>query len=209
MALLTCIPPEELQHFIWNCDETGFCIVQVCQKINKAVQDNHALVGVAELDLLVEYVYLHTLSTKARTFGVDGCMTGGPAESLYSVSESRWMEDANFQQWVEKLFLPAVKHLTTKNPVLLIFDGHHSHISLELIELAQKNNIHLLYFSLPPPPTHTHTHTHYTPASAPECWSLWATEAGMDEDSQGASDQDMCWHSNNGGLPRSHCLGSE
>ena len=33
LALLTCIPPEELQHHIWNCDETGFCTAQVCQKI--------------------------------------------------------------------------------------------------------------------------------------------------------------------------------
>lgn len=50
------------------------------------------------------------------------------------------------------MFLPAVKHLTSKNPVLLIFDGHHSHISFELIELARKNNIHLL--CLPPHTTH-------------------------------------------------------
>ena len=36
--------------------------------------------------------------------------------------------------------------------MLLIFDGHHSHISLELIELARENNIHLL--CLPPHTTH-------------------------------------------------------
>ena len=36
--------------------------------------------------------------------------------------------------------------------MLLIFDGHHSHISFELIELAWKNNIHLL--CLPPHTTH-------------------------------------------------------
>ena len=79
-------------------------------------------------------------------------MTGGPAGSLYSVSESGWMEAANFKQWVEKMFLPAVKHLAEKNPVLLIFDGHHSHISLELIQLARDNNIHL--HCLPPHSTH-------------------------------------------------------
>ena len=36
--------------------------------------------------------------------------------------------------------------------MVLIFDGHHSHISLELIELAKNNNIHLL--CLPPHSTH-------------------------------------------------------
>ena len=79
-------------------------------------------------------------------------MTGGPAGSMYSVSDSGWMEAANFKQWFEKLFLLAVKHLTAKAPVVLIFDGHHSHISLELIELAKKNSIHLL--CLPPHSTH-------------------------------------------------------
>ncbi len=45
-----------------------------------------------------------------------------------------------------------MKHLTVKHPVLLIFHGHHSHISLALIELARDNNIHLL--CLPPHSTH-------------------------------------------------------
>ena len=114
-------------------------------------------------------------------------MTGGPAGSLYSVFDSGWMEGANFKQWVEKMFLPAVKHLTSKNPVLLIFDGHHSHISFGRITF-------ICFVFLP----------HYTPASASGCWSLWATEAGIEEDPQGASDRDMYWHNNKGGLPRPH-----
>ena len=63
-------------------------------------------------------------------------MHGGPAGSMYSVSDSGWMEAANFKQCFAKMFIPAVKHLTTKHPVLLVFDGHHSHISLDLIKLA-------------------------------------------------------------------------
>jgi len=59
------------------------------------------------------------------------------------------MESANFRERVKKMFLPAVKHLTVNHPVLLIFDGHHSHISLELIELARANNIHLLFLPIP------------------------------------------------------------
>ena len=79
-------------------------------------------------------------------------MHGGPAGSMYSVSDSGWMEAANFKQWFAKMFIPAVKHLTTKHPVLLAFDGHHSHISLDLIKLARENSIHLL--CLPPHTTH-------------------------------------------------------
>ena len=38
------LAPDELKHYIWNCDETGFCTVQSCKKIlakrgDKNVQD--------------------------------------------------------------------------------------------------------------------------------------------------------------------------
>lgn len=62
------------------------------------------------------------------------------------------MEAANFKRWFEKMFVPAVKHLTATSPVVLIFDGHHSHISIELINTARRSNIHLL--CLPPHSTH-------------------------------------------------------
>ena len=158
---LADMPPEELQHHIWNCDETGFCTAQVCQKIiakrgDKAVQDTIGGSGREYFTILgagsASGVRLPPYFVYKGKNLWSRWMTGGPAGSLYSVSDSGWMEGANFKQWVEKMFLPAVKHLTSKNPVLLIFDGHHSHISFELIELARKNNIHLL--CLPPHTTH-------------------------------------------------------
>ena len=44
------------------------------------------------------------------------------------------MESANFLHWFEKLFLPSVQHLTSTAPVILFFDGHHSHMSIRLVE---------------------------------------------------------------------------
>ena len=76
----------------------------------------------------------------------------GPAGSLYSVSDSGWMESANFIQWFSKLFLPAVKHLVDTAPIILFFNGHHSHISIKLIEEARANKVHLICF--PPHTTH-------------------------------------------------------
>ncbi len=75
-----------------------------------------------------------------------------PAGSMYSVSDSGWMESTNFQQWFEKIFIPATRGLSKDPPVELFFDGHHSHISLSLIELARTNNVHLICF--PPHCTH-------------------------------------------------------
>ena len=48
--------------------------------------------------------------------------------------------------------MPAVKHLTESWPVVLFFDGHYSHISIELVELARANKIHLML--LPSNTTH-------------------------------------------------------
>ena len=47
------------------------------------------------------------------------------------------------------MYVPAVKHLT---PVVLFFDGHHSHKSLELLKVTRSNDIHLV--CLPPHVTH-------------------------------------------------------
>ena len=62
------------------------------------------------------------------------------------------MDASNFLSWFRKLVCPAVSHLTSTGPVFLFMDGHHSHISLELIRVARDNNVQL--FCLPPNCTH-------------------------------------------------------
>ena len=79
-------------------------------------------------------------------------MEGGPAGAVYGISDSGWMDSANFLSWFKKLILPAVSHLTASGPVYLFFDGHHSCISLQLIKEARENNVKL--FCLPPNCTH-------------------------------------------------------
>ena len=79
-------------------------------------------------------------------------MKGGPSACMYSVSDSGWMESGNFLEWFQKMFLPAVKLYSSKLPVVLFFDGHHSHMSLKLIKVARNNNVHLMCF--PPHCTH-------------------------------------------------------
>ena len=79
-------------------------------------------------------------------------MEGGPAAAVYGISDSGWMDGANFLSWFTKLFLSAVSYLTETAPVLLFLDGHHSHISLELIRRAHGSNVLLL--CLPPNTTH-------------------------------------------------------
>ena len=58
------------------------------------------------------------------------CTHSGPAGGCYGVSQSGWMEEANFLGWFEGHFYPAVKHLTEAGAVVLFFDGHYSHMSV-------------------------------------------------------------------------------
>ena len=57
-----------------------------------------------------------------------------------------------FLVWFSKSFIPAVSHLLETGPVVLFVDGHHSHITLELIEYAGGRGVHLYW--LPPNCTH-------------------------------------------------------
>ena len=49
---------------------------------------------------------------------------GGPQDPRYSMSDSGWMEGANFIEWFRKVFLPAVKDIRRSGPVVLFLEGH-------------------------------------------------------------------------------------
>jgi hypothetical protein len=69
---------------------------------------------------------------------------------VYNGTKSGWTDEHCFYDYLEKLFIPATKHLP--RPLLLIFDGHYSHLSIKAVRLAIQNEIHLL--SLPSHSTH-------------------------------------------------------
>ena len=63
--------------------------------------------------------------------------------TVFRCSDSGWINQSLFLQWFKK-YIPSAR------PVLTIEDGHCSHISMEVIKLAQENQIHLLCL-----PSHT------------------------------------------------------
>ena len=67
---------------------------------------------------------------------------GGLAGAGYGCSPSGWMHDFNFEEWFRSMFVPAVAALV--KPVVLIFDGHNSHMTYKTIKLALDNGIVLL-----------------------------------------------------------------
>ena len=48
------------------------------------------------------------------------------------------MDEELFQEWLQKGFVRKIRHL---GKVLLIIDGHGSHVTLDVIDLARESNI--------------------------------------------------------------------
>jgi hypothetical protein len=73
-----------------------------------------------------------------------------------STSNKGWTDDYLCLQWFEKVFLPsAKKHRSPDHPdspIFLIVDGHGSHVTSELIDLAVRHGVEI--FRLPPHTTH-------------------------------------------------------
>jgi DDE superfamily endonuclease/Tc5 transposase DNA-binding domain len=73
--------------------------------------------------------------------------------SSISTSPNGWTDDFLCTEWFWKSFIPqATARNTSGKPILLIYDGHGSHETTELIKLARENNI--ILFCLPPHTTH-------------------------------------------------------
>ena len=65
------------------------------------------------------------------------------------------MEEHNFKEWFFSMFLPHVADLLDAAPVLLILDGHSSHMCLNMLQTAREKNV--IIYCLPPHTTHIFT----------------------------------------------------
>lgn len=155
------LPYSDLASRLWNCDETGLCTSVTSTKVivrrgDKQVVEigsgsgrEHITVltcGSAVGEKLPPYVIY-----KAKTAD-PAWMENGPLGTRYASSDSGWMEEAQFTEWFRSVFLPATESLRKSKPVVLILDGHGSHISLKVVTSARQNNV--VIFCLPPHTTH-------------------------------------------------------
>jgi hypothetical protein len=67
-------------------------------------------------------------------------------------SESGWMTGQTFFEYIKELFVPCLQKNEITLPVLLLVDGHKSHINLDLHEFCVKNKI--ILYCLHPNTTH-------------------------------------------------------
>jgi hypothetical protein len=66
---------------------------------------------------------------------------GGPEGSSFAVSESGWITESLFVDWL-KWFIQYTTNVS--KPIVLIMDNHSCHINIAIIELAKQNQILLL-----------------------------------------------------------------
>ena len=73
----------------------------------------------------------------------------GPDDALYAKSESGWIDSELFLAWLKKNFL---KFAVPQRPIMLLTDGHKTHMTIDAIDLCHSNDVVL--FCLPPHTTH-------------------------------------------------------
>ena len=140
---------------VFNCDETGITVVHSPGRVltemgRKKVWSvtsgergkTHTVVTcVSAAGLLIPPMMIYP-----RVCLAEGLKAGAYPGTLFACSKSGWITQELFLEW----FRFFVASIPPTRPVLLIFDGHSSHISLDLIQLAQEHDIHLLCL-----PSHT------------------------------------------------------
>ena len=60
--------------------------------------------------------------------------------TAFHCSDSGWVNSELFYKWFEFF----IQSIPPSQPVLLLLDGHASHMSIEAIELARSNQVHIL-----------------------------------------------------------------
>ena len=141
---------------IFNCDETGVTIVHrpgkvVTQMGRKTVysvssaergKTHTVLACVSASGIIVPPMIVYPRKREIP----NSFKNGAVPNTYFAKSENGWINSSLFLEWL-KFFVASIP---PTRPVLLIQDGHSSHISIEAIEYARTNDIHLLCL-----PSHT------------------------------------------------------
>ena len=143
---------------IYNCDESGFPLQanstkKVCAE--KIAKRTFQLSSSSKTSITT----LHCISASGLAIPPAVYFPGKNLNAEYSIgfpknyfigfSDSGWMETYHFYAWVVNHF---VKQISPKRPVVLVIDGHLSHVDYHTTLFCKENGI--LLFKLPPHTSH-------------------------------------------------------
>lgn len=149
---------------IWNMDETSLCMDPSKTKVvgEKGKPSTRVISGPGRENTTI----LSTVNAAGEKapplviykgkFVWDQWVAGPHAHGdvpegkiVYAASTKGWMEKEIFNNYFEKSFLPIIGE---ERPVLVIYDGHSTHVDWKVLQLAKENNITIL--KLPPHTSH-------------------------------------------------------
>ena len=144
---------------IYNIDEKGIVenhtppsVVSSCHKVPPAVSKGKSatttVIGCGNAVGMAVPPFFIFKGQRMRQEFLSGCTpgTGG------AVSESGWSNSYIFERYLKEHFIKYSVPATSNEPVLILYDGHKSHVSLSLIQWAQDHNI--ILFVLPAHTSH-------------------------------------------------------
>jgi len=138
---------------IWNADETGLTTAQNPGKIvaQRGTKQVGAVTSAERGKLVTLCCAVNALGHAMPPMFIfprvryhERLVDGGPPGCIGASHKSGWMTQENFQIFLKHF----VKHskASTDHPVLLLLDNHESHLSVDGIQFAKDNGVHLLSF---------------------------------------------------------------
>ena len=135
---------------IYNCDETGVTVVFKPNKVIAELGKKHVY-AISAAERGKTHTILSCVSATGfmvppmiiyprKTCVPDKLKEGAFPNTLFKNSESGWINSELFVEW----FTFFLKSIPPVRPVLLVQDGHSSHVCIELIEMARANDVCLL-----------------------------------------------------------------
>ncbi|XP_052276674.1 uncharacterized protein LOC127875923 [Dreissena polymorpha] len=161
-AILTKYSLKCKPHLIYNLDETGIqpehrpskVITGVSSSKTQAVTSPNtgtttivACVNAAGTALPPYYVF------KGKRTN-DDLLKNAAVGANYAMSDSGWVNGEVLMKYLEEHFLKFVQRGSgdISQPILLIYDGHASHVSIDIVNWAREHNV--ILFVLPPHSSH-------------------------------------------------------
>ena len=137
---------------IFNCDESGIRLdsqagkVVVCRNTKQAYSEakGSSTHITAHICCSASGVMLPPMLIFEKSFPSGDYSTRGPVDALYAKAPNSYMDGELFLAWMDKILIPSTSHI---RPILLILDGHLSHITIDVIDLARAYDIVLYCLS--------------------------------------------------------------
>lgn len=144
---------------IFNTDESGVCFVTKSGRVislrgkkkvfvHKVGERGQNTTVVATVNATGSVILPPTIIFRGKLLSSEVVLSDAPEGTIFATSPRSFIDGELFEEY----FVRFLKSIPPARPVLMLLDGHGSHISWNVINLARANNVHIL--CLPPHTTH-------------------------------------------------------